>query len=477
MNKVMLLYPPGRMFMRGEDRCQANIEASTTVAMRACNDLGYAAAVLLQRDYEVFLRDYQTERATQADVKRDILAFEPDFILISTTNATIYEDIAQIAEIRSYCRAKFMLKGALFYAPEKAMLELLDLSLVECLIGGEIDTVIGSLADYYLRGIGEIQAIPSILYQENGMFAPTRFHAWEDRLDDIPFPARQLMNNALYVRPDTGEPMATIQTARGCPSNCVFCLTPGLSGKKVRFRSPENVFQEIAECYHKYNIRNFFFKADTFTINAQWVHALCDLIRQSDLNGKIAFAANSRVSPLSREILREMKAAGCFMIAFGFETGSAETLEKIKKGTTLEQARQARKWAKEAGIPVNAFYMIGFPWEDEGHLRETKKLIFELDAEFIELALALPYYGTELYAMCQEEGLLAGEEVLGLDYFSGRQCGTQYVSEEYLLKYRKQLLLRYYLRPSYLLKRLFYSVKNPKIFLNYVKYGLKMLRQ
>ena len=70
-----------------------------------------------------------------------------------------------------------------------------------------------------------------------------------------------IMNNDLYIRPDTKEPMATIQTARGCPSQCVFCLTPEISGKKVRFRSPQNVLDEMIECYEKFNIRNFFFKA------------------------------------------------------------------------------------------------------------------------------------------------------------------------------------------------------------------------
>ena len=122
---------------------------------------------------------------------------------------------------------------------------------------------------------------------------PPRFHVWDDDLDAQPFPARELMRNELYIRPDTKEPMATIQTARGCPSQCVFCLTPEISGKRVRFRSPQNVLDEMIECYEKHHIRNFFFKADTFTINPAWVKEMCELIIGSRIYGKIEFTANS----------------------------------------------------------------------------------------------------------------------------------------------------------------------------------------
>ena len=96
----------------------------------------------------------------------------------------------------------------------------------------------------------------------------TNFKIWSDNLDEIPFPARDLMKNEMYPRPDTGEPMATIQVSRGCPSACTYCLTPVISGKSLRKRSIENIFAEIEECYYKHGIRNFFFKADTFTIDS-----------------------------------------------------------------------------------------------------------------------------------------------------------------------------------------------------------------
>lgn len=469
------MYPPGPLFQRGEDRCQQNIDDGSAQAMRACNDLGYAAAVLLRKNYDVRLRDYQTERCSNEDVFRELEEYKPDMVMLSVTNTTIFDDIAYSNRIKDKTNAVIVLKGAIFYDPEEAMLDLLDLSKVDYLIGGEVDFAIDLIADFEFHGKGKLEDIDNILYKDaDGNIHRTKFHVWGQDLDQQPFPARQLMNNALYTRPDTDEPMATIQTSRGCPSNCIFCLSPEISGKRVRFRSPQNVMDEMTECYEKFGIRNFFFKADTFTINAEWVKELCTLIIHSPLHNKIAFTANSRVRPLKKETLVLMKEAGCFTVAFGFESGSDDTLTRVRKGATVEENRQACRWAKEAGIPVWGFFVIGFPWETKEHIMETKKLIFEMKPDFIEITLALPFYGTPLYEMCKEDHLLA-QSVLGSDFFHSSCKGTNYLSMEELLKLRRNILLQYYLRPTYIFKKLGECITHPKIFLNYCKYGIKLV--
>ena len=157
----------------------------------------------------------------------DMDSFQPDMIMMSITNTTIFDDIKVVNELKTKYHPIVVLKGALFFDPEQAMLDMLDLSNVDYLIGGEIDFCIGKIADYCFKGIGKREEINNILYKdETGKIVPTRFHVWDEDLDAQPFPARQLMNNSLYIRPDTKETMATIQTARGCPSQCVFCFNP-----------------------------------------------------------------------------------------------------------------------------------------------------------------------------------------------------------------------------------------------------------
>lgn len=474
MRKIMLLYPPGKAYQRSEDRAQCNLEESAVATIHACNDMGYAAAVLKKRNYEVYLRDYQTEKSDIEEVKSDILNFKPDILIVSTTNATILSDIDFINWIKDFHSCEFIIKGAIFFDTPMDILETLDLHNVNYLIGGEIDTIIGDLADAIFDGNGSFEKIPCIIYKEGGVFKKTNFKIWSDSLDEIPFPAREMMKNELYPRPDTGEPMATIQVSRGCPSACTYCLTPVISGKTLRKRSVGNIFAEIEECYYKYGIRNFFFKADTFTIDSEWAMELCDKIIGSELHGKIEFTANARVKPLNIELLKKMKEAGCFMLAVGFESGNDETLRKIKKGTKRQDNIEAAAMIKKAGLPLFGFFMIGFPWETKEDIVDTLEFIFEIDPDFIEVHIAMPYFGTQLYSQCLQYNTV-NSVAWGNDYFSPNTIGTQTVSMEEIQKIRNEYLLKFYLRPKYITKKLIYCMNNPIILKNYVKHGFKLL--
>lgn len=476
IKNIALIYPPGPLYQRGEDRCQGNIEDSAATSMRACNDLGYAAAVL-RDNYNIFLRDYQTERKSFDDLIKDFKIHKIDCVLLSTTNATIYDDIDIISRIKNRIKnIKVILKGAIFFNPEKEMLDLLNLDYVDVLIGSEIDSCIDKVIDA-LNGKYNFEDINGIVYKSsNNIWNRTKFGIFEQDLDKIPFPARDLMNNKLYIRPDTGLPMATIQTSRGCPSNCIYCLSPIVSGKCFRTRSAENVFEEIKECYFRYGIKNFFFKADTFTLNAEWAKELCTLIINSELWHKIEFTVNSRVRPLNEETIKLLKKAGCFTIAFGFESGSNKTLKLAGKGTTTLENIKAMQWCRKYKLQVYGFFMIGFPWETKEDIELTKKFIFKLNPDFIEVHIALPYYGTKLYEQCKERNLLK-KHTFGSDYFHSNTIGTETISMEELTKIRKDILLHYYLRPNYILKKFIGAMYNPKIIMNYIKYGLRLIKR
>lgn len=473
MARIMLLYPPGKAYQRSEDRAQCNLDDSAVATVHACNDIGYAAAVLRNRNHQVILKDYQTEQMSFQKVKDDILTFLPDVIVISTTNATILSDIEFVNQIKEIYCCEFIVKGAIFFNTPMSLLETLDLHNINYLVGGEIDTIIGDLVDGIINH-SSLECVPGIFYKQDGVFKKTNFETWCENLDEIPFPARDLMKNELYPRPDTGEPMATIQVSRGCPANCTYCLTPVISGKKVRKRSVENIFAEIEECYYKYGIKNFFFKADTFTIDREWASALCDKIIDSELHGKIEFTANSRVKPLDIELLQKLKNAGCFMLAVGFESGNNETLSKIKKGSTREDNLRAAKLIKKAGLPLFGFFMIGFPWETKQDIINTLKFIFEIDPDFIEIHIAMPYFGTQLYNQCEEYNTIKSV-AWGNDYFSPNTIGTQSVPIEDIISLKNEYMIKFYLRPKYIINKFIGCISDPRIFVNYVKHGLKLV--
>lgn len=472
----MLLYPPGKLFQRGEDRCQTNIEEAATGSVHACNDLGYLASVLRRRAYQVFLKDYQTEGKQFQDFLQDAASFGPDMVFISITNGSILQDLAFINQFAEKIECKIVIKGAIFFDAQPSHLDLLDLKNVDCCVGGEVEFIIGDIADALLRNTGSLAQIPGIIYKTESGLKKTDFRCFHSDVDALPFPARDLMNNALYTRPDTGEPMATISVARGCPANCIYCLTPIISGRKLRCRSVENVFAEIEECYYTYQIRSFFFKADTFTLNEAFVCALCDRILASDLCGKIAFTANARADCVSAEMLDKMKAAGCFMLAVGFESGNDETLKAIKKGTTVKNNLQAAQMIKEAKIPLFGFFMIGFPWETKEMIKETEQIIHRINPDFLELHIAMPYYGTELYNRCEQSGVLNGNS-FGHDFYAPNTTGTRFLSNAEVEAIKKKILLRFYLRPSYIFKKMRGAITHPRVMSNYIRYGVRLLKK
>ena len=474
--RIMLIYPPGKLYQRGEDRCQTNIEDAATGSVHACNDLGYAASVLRSRDYQVFLKDYQTERKQYSDFLQDAVSFAPDLVFLSITNGSIYQDLAFINRFKKEIDCRVVIKGAIFFDAQPCHLALLDLKNVDCCVGGEVEFIIGELADALLRGAGSLEQIPGILFQTKDGLKKTDFRCFSTEVDALPFPARDLMNNALYTRPDTGETMATISVARGCPANCIYCLTPIISGRRPRCRSVENVFAEIEECYYTYHISSFFLKADTFTMEEAFACALCDRITASELRGKIAFTANARADRVSPELLAKMKEAGCFVLAVGFESGSDDTLQRIKKGTTVAKNLRAAEMIKAARIPLFGFFMIGFPWETKALIKETEKLIHRIDPDFLELHVAMPYYGTELYNQCEQAGLLS-DGGFGHDFYSPNTRGTKYLSLDALEDLKRKILLRFYLRPSYLVKKMSGALCQPRVLRSYVRYGLRLLKK
>ena len=476
MHKIMLLYPPGEVYQRGEDRCQMNVSASVANSLRTCNDLGYISAILKQKgNWKIFLKDYSGENLTKNQFRNDFKTQNPDVVVISTTTGSIFSDIDFVNQIKSLKNdVVIILKSALFFNFDKKLYNKLNLENVDYLIGGEVEFIIDKLLSAHLENKQNLEKIEGISYKINNEWITNPVSHFEENLDAIPFPDRDLMNNEIYKNPLTNKPMATIATSRGCSAQCIYCLSPIISGVKVRFRSPQSVVDEMLECFEKYRISDFFFKSDTFTINKEWVIKLCDLIIDSPLYGKINWVANSRTNTVDDDILSKMKQAGCSLIAFGLESGSEDSLLKMKKGTTVELNRQAINLAKKHGIKTFGFYLIGFPWETKKHLNDTKDFMFEANTDFIEIHLLVPYEGCELFKMLENKG--KSFNLLGEDNCKYHTNGTDYLSSEEIEAFKRSVTLKYYLRPKYIAKKFFSAEITPSLLLNYIKYGLRMCK-
>ncbi|MBX7152430.1 B12-binding domain-containing radical SAM protein [bacterium] len=473
IRKILLINPPGPLYQRGEDRSQGNIADSSATSLRAPNDLAYMAAMLRRIGVTPLIKDYPAENWSWETYSADLKSFDPDAVVMSITNATILNDLQAFKLAKeSNPDIVTIAKGALFFACNLDQFQRNEFNDMDVALVGEAETVINDVIEA-MRQSTPFETLNGVIYRNvAGKWTRTEPQPFVDDLDALPFPARDLLHNDLYVRPDTGEPQATIQTARGCPSHCIFCLTPAVSGQRVRQRSAKNVVDEIEECVKVHGIRNFFFKADTFTINKKYVIDICSEILERNL--AISWVANSRVDTVDEERIDWMKKAGCWLIAFGFESGNDTILQKMKKDAIAQDAYRAVRLVKNAGLRVYGFFLIGLPWDTHETVRDTLKFAKKLNCDFSEIHIATPYEGTELHTIADAMGLIQ-QDVIGHNYFSDPVMGTMSLTREEILQYRRKGIRSLYWTPQYIFKTAS-KIRTSAELKNYASYGWRMVK-
>lgn len=463
--KALIVVPPTGKYIR-EERCQTPLEELHTVALRPPMDLLYMGGSLESKGVECKLVDFPAHDLGWDDLRNMFLEFKPDALILSITTPTLQDDMkaAQMAKELNP-NIVTVTKGAHFIHLDRDSLTLYPQ--LDVIMRGEYEETVCDLA------AGTPWAdVKGITHRVNGEPVRNTDRPYIQNIDDIPFPARHLMDNRPYFRPDTGEIQATIVTSRGCPFPCVFCLAQPVSGKKARNRSPENVIAELRECVEKHGIRSFLFRSDLFTANKRWVIQLCKAIQQEKMD--INWACNSRVDTIDEEMLCEMKAAGCWLVSFGVESGDPDMLDKMKKLVDFEKIEPAIKLCRKVGVKSSVYFLIGLPWENRETFDRTKRFAQQLDPDFIEFFYTYPFHGTEFYEIAVQEGLLKEGEFPKQSY-NHPAIPTKYLSLEELRPLRKEALRAFYMRPKYILRTLIQN-PSPKVIKNYIVYGVRQLK-
>ncbi|MFC1600753.1 B12-binding domain-containing radical SAM protein [Candidatus Sumerlaeota bacterium] len=464
-HKALLINPPSGNYRR-DDRCQVKVADQTVAISFPPIELAYAAAVLREQGVEARIGDYPALGLGWADYKAQLREFAPDVLIVSTTTATIAGDLeaCRLArevcpEIRTFGRGEFLTVSADEVLPAHAELDFILL--------GEAEPTLREVAG----GI-EAEDVCGLAWLEDGKARRGEPRLPDEDADSLPFPARELLANERYLSPDTRRPITVIHANRGCPSKCIFCPAGALSNYRVRLRSPQRVVDELVECVERHGIRQFLFHGDTFTINKRWVLELCERIGAAGLD--IRWGCNSRVDTMDDERAAAMRQAGCWVVAFGLESGSQEILDKIKKGATVEKAREAIAVCKRNGLCTHGFWIIGMPWETRVTLRLTYQLARELDTDFFDFNIALPLPGTELYEIAVGEGLL--EQALDTETgYAKAAARTFELSRRELDRWRRRSLLKLSFRPGYVFRTLRRARANGQLG-NYLAAGLRRLR-
>lgn len=458
--KILLIYPPSPVLNR-EDRCQQPTKELLVIPPLPPTDLMYLAAVAENVGLEAKIVDY----SQGGDFEKDLKEFQPDYLVVNVATPTFKSDLASLTVAKEICPDVITIaKGAAFLTVAfDVMYFQKDLDLI--LFGEPEDTL-----KEVLEG-KDYSKILGLYYRDDLRAKFTGPRPFIEDLDKLPFPARHLVDNNIYRRPDNNKVQAVIKVSRGCPFHCFFCLATPVSGAKVRKRSAENIIEEIRECVEKYGITNFLFWSDIFNIDKEWVMDLCQKIIDSGL--KITWSANTRADTADEEMAYKMYEAGCRLVSIGVESGSQEMLDKIGKRITLDDVRLTVKIFKKAGIRIYNYFVIGLPWEDEDSVEDTIDFAIELDSDFISFYTATPLPGSKFYEYAKENGLIDSDTSFSSAYFYP-SVNTHHLSKERVFELHKKAIRRFYLRPSYIF-RMLTRIRSFTEFKNYFKAGMEVL--
>ena len=226
------------------------------------------------------------------------------------------------------------------------------------------------------------------------------------------------------------------------------------------------MIKEIKVCQSKLGIHDFFFFADTFTLDRRWVITLCQEMIDQNLN--IKWACNSRPDSIDLEMAQKMKMAGCGVVSFGVESGKDRLLTEIKRGNDLKDCEDAIKVCREAGLKSLAFFMIGLPGETRQDALETIEFSKKLDPDFIEYNIAQTFPGTEMAIDLEAKGILNQKDGNVLRYKVTSL--SEHMSLEEINKILKTAIFKFHFRPKYILKTL-RKIKSFGELINYIKHA------
>jgi radical SAM superfamily enzyme YgiQ (UPF0313 family) len=423
-------------------------------------ELAHVAGVLEADGFEVAIHDADARGQDTAAALESIVGAAPDAVLLDSSSTSLALDLSLASALRQRTNKPVAMLGSqVTYAPE----EIFQGGQVDLVVRGEPEFTVRELARRWRDGV-PIAGLEGITWQrDDGSIVHEQEREKIGKLDELPLPARHLLDNQAYRFPGLDGPVTTVKSSRGCPLDCSFCGYTLAQGLRFRFRSPEHVLAELIDIARKWKLRHVVFRDPIFTTRKDRVIAICDGILREKLD--LEWQCETALKVLDRPLLERMAAAGCKHISLGVESGNVEIQKKHcgsklldgkKTAIDLERVREVFDGCRELGIETRAFCMIGFPEETPAMVDQTLALVELADPDQVQFCAVTAYPGTPLYQ------ILRGEREFDWAAMTGFQAleGNQHMSAAEIEKRIRQAYRRFYLRPE----RLARELRNPMRF-------------
>ncbi len=414
--------------------------------------IGYLAATLRAAGHEVEILDcikekLDMERFTKhfSNNRYDVVGFKAFAVDLST----VRESLKIIEKTRP--EAVRIVGGP---APSGAPLEVMEyLSNVDFAFAGEAEMGLPKLLKCLESGNKGFRDVEGLVWRDNDRVVVNK-RGYIDDLDSIGLPAWDLIHPNDYPFAPHGIfaksfPTAPIITTRGCPYLCTYCAAESLSGRKIRYRSVENIVKELTLLRDKYGVNDITILDDNFTLNRKFVQEFCRQVIEKGLKLTWSCPNGVRLDTLDEEILSTMEDAGCYSIAVGVESGSQKILDHMKKNLTLEEIEKRINFIKQTNIKVTGNFIIGYPEESREDIERSIEFSQRLKLDKAWFGLFIPFPGTASYDMLKAQDKLGP---LNWDSFCGDK--VSWVANGFSLKelkdYHRKAYWRFYMRPRVL---------------------------
>jgi len=432
-------------------------KASSWVTIWPPITLGVLAAIAKQHG-PVRLFDGNIEKTTMQQLLDDIGAFAPDLLVVNTGFPSIENDMSITALIKQrFPDIRVVAVGVYFTLLEEESLK--AQAAVDFGIIGEPEATFDELLKCLQTKAADLSLIKGLAYRDAHGVRINKRRPLIEELDSIPRPARELFNNNAYRLPHNNRTFTLINSARGCPFTCTYCIVRPYYGSKVRRHSIDYIITEVKECVAKYNIQEFLFWEEVFSLDKQFVAELCKAFRDNEL--AIRWAATTRVDTLDESTLRLMKDSGCYLLGLGIESSSQTILDNAKKRQSIDDIRRAVALCKKVGLQTMGHFIFGLPGETRQTAQATINFMLELGLDFVQAYCAVPYPKTEFGDMARARGWVKESDWSKYDFGGDSIVRTEQLTPEEVTCFRKKAFRAFYYRPLFIIKKFF---KNISIF-------------
>lgn len=391
--------------------------------------LAYIAAALEGAGHEVILLDGKLSAMSETDIINAVERLQPQLVGITCMTVEFPSLVRIAAGLKRKLDTPIIAGGAHINAVGDQALR--DCSCLDYVCRGEGEELILELANA-LTGAGDIAAIKGLSYRRAGEVVSNPARPYPTDYDRLRFPAWH------HFEVVTELP---VLTHRGCPYRCTFCGHN--SGFKARFRTVENVLEEISYTVDRFEPKVIRFEDETFGLDLKRTKAILLGLIERGLHRRVSFSAQTRVDRIDADFMHLLRAANFQTLELGVETGNAEIMKRIRKGITLEQVENAVALAKAANLHVWCKFIIGHPNETRETAMDTVRFIARLNPDQLSVSIMTPFPGTPIHDMAMRgEG---GYRMLGTDWssFDKYSTGALELKELPLYKMKAYQLLCY----------------------------------